>query len=128
MRVRFPERDTPLQTEHRSNNNNNNDMRPPQNGGRRRRTRHRRFQNPGQFHEQFPQPDAGPPQLTAEQLAEKTKTELIALAGELEIEILTPAKLKKDDIIASILGAQAARSGLEMASGILDRSEEHTSE
>ncbi|MEO7201215.1 MAG: Rho termination factor N-terminal domain-containing protein, partial [Candidatus Tumulicola sp.] len=58
--------------------------------------------------------------LTAEQLAEKTKTELIALAGELEIEILTPAKVKKDEIVASIVAAQAARSGLEMASGILD--------
>jgi transcription termination factor Rho len=116
MRVRFPERDTPLQTEHRPNN----DMRPPQNGGRRRRARHRRFQPPGQFQEQFPTADNGPTLLTADQLAEKTKTELIALAGELEVEIPAPAKVKKDEIVASIMAAQAARSGLEMASGILD--------
>ena len=95
-------------------------MRPPQNGGRQRRARHRRFQPPGQFQEQFPTADNGPTLLTADQLAEKTKTELIALAGELEIEIPAPAKVKKDEIVASIMAAQAARSGLEMASGILD--------
>src|SRR5579863_4677208 len=76
-RVRLFERDTPLQTEHRPNN----DMRPNQGGGggRRRRTRRRHHfgnQNPGQFHEQFPQAESGPPMLTAVQLAEKTKTEL----------------------------------------------------
>ena len=95
-------------------------MRPPQNGGRRRRARHRRFQPPGQFQEQFPTADNGPTLLTADQLAEKTKTELIALAAELEVEIPAPAKVKKDEIVASVLAAQAARSGLEMASGILD--------
>ncbi|HEY1655600.1 MAG TPA: transcription termination factor Rho, partial [Candidatus Tumulicola sp.] len=97
-------------------------MRPGQpGGGRRRRSRHRRFtQHPGQFHDQFPQPDPGPPQLTAAQLTEKTKTELVEIAKEMEIEIPSAAKLKKDEIVASIVSAQASRSGLEMASGILD--------
>jgi transcription termination factor Rho len=97
-------------------------MRPgPPGGGRRRRSRHRRFTpHPQQFHESFPQADSGPPLLTAAQLAEKTKTELVEIAKELEIEILSAAKLKKDDIVTSIVTAQAARSGLEMASGILD--------
>jgi transcription termination factor Rho len=99
-------------------------MRPQQpGGGRRRRSRRRHHfpnQHPGQFHEQFPQADAGPPAPTAAQLAEKTKTELVAIAKELEVEIASPAKLKKDEIIALILQAQTARSGVEMASGILD--------
>jgi len=108
--------ETPLQTENRQFN----DMRPPQ-GGRRRRSRHRRFgQHPGQFHDQFPQADLTPPQPTAAQLAEKTKTELAAIATEMEIDVPNAAKLKKDDIVALIVAAQAARSGLEMASGILD--------
>ncbi|MBV8582539.1 MAG: Rho termination factor N-terminal domain-containing protein, partial [Candidatus Eremiobacteraeota bacterium] len=58
--------------------------------------------------------------LTQAQLAEKTKTDLVELARELEVEIPSPAKLKKDDIVALIVTAQTARSGLEMASGILD--------
>ncbi len=93
-------------------------MRP---GGRRRRSRRRHGGfNPNQFHEPFPQPDPGPPMLTAVQLAEKTKPELVELAKELEIELLTPAKLKKDEIVAMIVQGQIARSGLEHASGILD--------
>jgi transcription termination factor Rho len=99
-------------------------MRPQQpGGGRRRRSRRRHHfpnQHPGQFHEQFPQADSGPPAPTAAQLGEKTKTELVAIAKELEVEIASPAKLKKDEIIALILQAQTARSGVEMASGILD--------
>ncbi|MBV8491531.1 MAG: Rho termination factor N-terminal domain-containing protein, partial [Candidatus Eremiobacteraeota bacterium] len=98
-------------------------MRPQQGGGGRRRRSRRRHhfnQHPGQFHEQFPQAEAGPPMLTAEQLAEKTKTELVEMAKELEVEIATPAKLKKDEIVALILQAQVARSGVEMASGVLD--------
>jgi transcription termination factor Rho len=101
-------------------------MRPPQGGGGRRRRSRRRHnfnQHPGQsgqFHEQFPQAEAGPPMLTADQLAEKTKTELADMAKDLEIEIVSPAKLKKDEIVALIVQAQAARSGVEMASGILD--------
>src|SRR6185312_3399881 len=118
-RVRLYERETPLQTEHRPNN----DMRPQQ-GGQGRRRRSRRRHNFGQhqavYHEQFPQQETLPPMLTAAQLAEKTKTELVELAKELEIEIPAPAKLKKDDIAALIVQAQTARSGLEMASGILD--------
>ena len=38
----------------------------------------------------------------------------------MEIDVPNAAKLKKDDIVALIVAAQAARSGLEMASGILD--------
>jgi transcription termination factor Rho len=98
-------------------------MRPQQGGGGRRRRSRRRHhfnQHPAVFHEQFPQPEAGPPMLTAAQLGEKTKTELIELAKELEIEIPTPAKLKKDDVVALIVQAQTARSGIEMASGVLD--------
>ena len=116
--MRLYERDTPLQTEHRPNN----DTRPQSGGGRRRRSRHRRHfnQHPGQFHDQFPQADAGPPIVTAEQLAEKTKTELVEIARELELEIASPAKLKKDEIVALVVQAQTARSGVEMASGVLD--------
>ncbi len=98
-------------------------MRPQQGGGGRRRRSRRRHhfnQHPAVFHEQFPQPEAGPPILTAAQLGEKTKTELIEVAKELEIEVPSPAKLKKDDVVALIVQAQTARSGIEMASGILD--------
>jgi transcription termination factor Rho len=97
-------------------------MRPQQGGGgRRRRSRRRHFgQHQAVYHEQFPQPESLPPMLTAAQLAEKTKTDLVELAKELEVEIPAPAKLKKDDIVALIVQAQSARSGLEMASGILD--------
>jgi transcription termination factor Rho len=56
--------------------------------------------------------------LTAEQLAEKTKAELNALAKEFEIE--SPLKLKKDELIPRILEIQAQRSGIEIANGVLD--------
>jgi transcription termination factor Rho len=96
-------------------------MRPPQNGGRRRRSRRRHQFTPGQqFQENFPQADAGPPMLTAAQLGEKTKNELVDLAKELEIELVSPAKLKKDEIVELIVQTQISRSGIEMASGILD--------
>jgi transcription termination factor Rho len=114
--VRFYERETPLQTEFRSNDNGR-----PQPGGRRRRPRRRHFgNNQQQFPENFPQAEAGPPMLTTAQLDEKSKAELVELAREFEIEIATPAKVKKDEIVAQILAVQQARSGLEMASGILD--------
>ena len=58
--------------------------------------------------------------LTAAQLAEKTKTELIEIAKELEVELPTPAKLKKDEIVALLVQGQIARSGIEVASGVLD--------
>jgi transcription termination factor Rho len=104
-------------------------MRPPhgggggQQGGQRRRRQRRRHgfpNNPGQFQEQFPQADAGPPMLTAAQLGEKTKNDLIEIAKEMEIEIVSPAKLKKDDIVEMIVQQQIVKSGVEMASGILD--------
>ncbi|MBV8149337.1 MAG: transcription termination factor Rho, partial [Candidatus Eremiobacteraeota bacterium] len=98
-------------------------MRPQQGGGgrrRRSRRRHHYGQHPAVFHDQFPQPEPGPPLLTPAQLGEKTKNELIELAKELEIEIPAPAKVKKDDIVALVVQAQTARSGIELASGILD--------
>jgi transcription termination factor Rho len=98
-------------------------MRPQQGGGGRRRRSRRRHhfgQHQAVYHDQFPQQEALPPMLTAAQLAEKTKTDLVELAKELEIEIPAPAKLKKDDIVALIVQAQTSRSGIEMASGILD--------
>ena len=114
--MRFYERETPLQTEFRSYDNGR-----PQPGGRRRRPRRRHFgNNQQQFPENFPQAEAGPPMLTTAQLDEKSKAELVELAREFEIEIATPAKVKKDEIVAQILAVQQARSGLEMASGILD--------
>jgi len=58
--------------------------------------------------------------LTAADLEEKTKSELVEIAVGFEIEIPSPAKVKKDEIVAQILAAQQQRSGLEMASGILD--------
>ena len=61
---------------------------------------------------------AGPPMLTAQQLGEKSKADLNELAKEFEIP--TPLKLKKDELIPRILEIQAARSGLEVANGILD--------
>jgi transcription termination factor Rho len=96
-------------------------MRPAPGGGRRRRTRRRHHfgQNPTGFHEQLPQVEI-PPMITAAQLTDKTKNELIEVAKELEIEILNPAKLKKDEIVESIVQGQIARSGIEVASGILD--------
>jgi transcription termination factor Rho len=112
-RARLYERDSPLQFDNRSNDGNRN-----QGGGRRRRSRrHRHFNQ--QHNEQFPQIEpAGPPMLAAEQLAEKTKAELNALAKEFEIE--SPLKLKKDELIARILEIQAQRSGVEIANGVLD--------
>ncbi|MDQ2663484.1 MAG: transcription termination factor Rho [Candidatus Eremiobacteraeota bacterium] len=56
--------------------------------------------------------------MTAQQLGEKSKVELNELAKE--FEIATPLKLKKDELIPRILEIQAARSGLEVANGILD--------
>jgi len=60
----------------------------------------------------------GPPMLTMEQLSEKTKAELNALAKEFDIE--SPLKLKKDELIPRILEIQSARSGIEIANGVLD--------
>jgi transcription termination factor Rho len=56
--------------------------------------------------------------LTAQQLAEMSKTELNELAKT--FEIATPVKIKKDDLVAQILEITVARSGLEIASGVLD--------
>ena len=58
--------------------------------------------------------------MTAADLDAKTKAELVDIAAEFEIEIVTPAKVKKDEIVAQILAVQQARSGLEAASGVLD--------
>jgi transcription termination factor Rho len=60
----------------------------------------------------------GPPQLSAEQLAEMSKAELNELAKT--FEIATPVKIKKDELVAEILEAQAQRSGVEAANGVLD--------
>jgi transcription termination factor Rho len=112
-RARLYERDTPLQFDNR------NDGGRPQGGGRRRRSRRHRHFNQQQHNEQFPQIEpAGPPLLTVEQLSEKTKAELNAIAKEFEIE--SPLKLKKDDLIPRILEVQAQRSGVEIANGVLD--------
>jgi len=56
--------------------------------------------------------------ITAQQLEEKSKTELNELAKE--FEIANPLKLKKDELIPKILEIQAVRSGIEMANGVLD--------
>jgi len=56
--------------------------------------------------------------ITAEQLGEKTKAELNAIAKEFEID--SPLKLKKDELIPRILEIQAQRSGIEIANGVLD--------
>src|SRR5690348_2090432 len=92
-----------------------------QGGGRRRRSRRRHHfpQHQAAYHEQLPQVEV-PPMLTAAQLAEKTKTELVELAKEFDVEIATPAKVKKDELVTLLVQAQIARSGIEMASGILD--------
>ncbi|MDQ2991282.1 MAG: transcription termination factor Rho [Candidatus Eremiobacteraeota bacterium] len=58
--------------------------------------------------------------MTAADLEEKTKSELVEIAMGFEIEIASPPKVKKDEIVTLILHAQQQRSGLEMASGILD--------
>jgi transcription termination factor Rho len=117
--VRLYERDTPLQTEHRPNDNG----RPPQPGGRRRRARRRHHFNqqyqPG--NEQFPQSESvQPPLLTAADLEGKKKAELVEIAEINEIPLGNPTTMKKDEIVAVILAAQQQRSGMEMASGILD--------
>src|SRR5579872_509825 len=114
QRARLYERDSQLQFDNR------NDGGRPQGGGRRRRSRrHRQHFNQQQHAEHFPQVEqAGPPMLTAEQLGEKTKAELNAIAKEFEIE--SPLKLKKDDLIPRILEMQAQRSGVEIANGVLD--------
>lgn len=56
--------------------------------------------------------------LSAQQLADMSKTELNELAKT--FEIATPVKIKKDDLVAQILEIAAARSGLELANGVLD--------
>ncbi len=60
----------------------------------------------------------GPPLVSAAQLAEMSKTELNELAKT--FDIATPIKIKKDDLTAQILEIAAARSGLELANGVLD--------
>jgi len=56
--------------------------------------------------------------LSAEQLGEMSKAELNELAKT--FDIATPVKIKKDELVAEILEAQARRSGLEEANGVLD--------
>jgi transcription termination factor Rho len=121
VRTRLSREKTPLQY----------DQRPPQNGrpeggGRRRRSRrHRnRFNENGApaaadvfAQPEFPQP-VGPPLLSAEQLTEMSKAELNELAKT--FDIATPVKIKKDELVAEIVEAQAQRSGLEAANGVLD--------
>jgi transcription termination factor Rho len=117
--VRLYERDTPLQLEHRPNENG----RPQQSGGgRRRRARRKHHFNQQYPHqaEQFPQAEAGPPLLTAADLEGKKKAELVEVATEHEVALGNPTAMKKDEIVAAILAAQQQRSGIEMASGILD--------
>ncbi|HEY9086393.1 MAG TPA: transcription termination factor Rho [Candidatus Tyrphobacter sp.] len=99
----------------------NDNNRPQGGGGRRNRSRRRHHfgGQPQQFREPFPQVEL-PPMLTVDDLDAKTKTDLVELAKEFDIEVLTPAKTKKDELIAQIIAAQAARSGIEAASGILD--------
>ena len=130
--VRLYERDTPLQPEYRNNDNN----RPQQGaGGRRRRSRRRHGgggynqqyqQRPVEFQDNY-QPEPQEPVLTAEDLADKKKAELVELAQSMQVAVANLAALKKDEIIAQILAHQEAtraqrqaESGLEMASGILD--------
>ncbi len=106
-----------------SNLEQRNDNNRPQGGGGRRHRPRRRHHfgggHPPQFREPFPQVEM-PPLLTSAQLEEKTKNDLVEVAKEFNIELLAPAKIKKDELIAQILAAQAARSGIEAASGILD--------
>ncbi len=58
--------------------------------------------------------------LTAADLEGKKKAELVEIAQQQEIALGNTTTMKKDDIVAAILAAQQQRSGLEMASGILD--------
>ena len=116
----FRERATPLQYDNRPPQNGR-----PEGGGRRRRSRrHRNRPSDGVPSQadvfaqpEFPQP-VGPPQLSAEQLDEMSKAELNELAKT--FDIATPVKIKKDDLVAQILEAQAQRSGVEAANGVLD--------
>src|SRR5580693_2628286 len=116
----FRERATPLQYDNRPPQNGR-----PEGGGRRRRSRrHRNRPSDGVPSQadvfaqpEFPQP-VGPPQLSAEQLDEMSKAELNELAKT--FDIATPVKIKKDDLVAEILDAQARKSGLEEANGVLD--------
>ncbi|MBV8638758.1 MAG: transcription termination factor Rho [Candidatus Eremiobacteraeota bacterium] len=58
--------------------------------------------------------------LTAADLEGKKKAELVEIAQQQEIALGNTTTMKKDEIVAAILAAQQSRSGLEMASGILD--------
>ncbi|HEY5341218.1 MAG TPA: transcription termination factor Rho [Candidatus Aquilonibacter sp.] len=58
--------------------------------------------------------------MTAADLESKKKAELVEIAEINEIPLGNPTTMKKDEIIAVILAAQQQRSGMEMASGILD--------
>ncbi len=58
--------------------------------------------------------------LTAADLEGKKKAELVEIAKSQEIALGNTVAMKKDEIVAAILAAQQQRSGLEMASGILD--------
>ncbi|MEO9170592.1 MAG: Rho termination factor N-terminal domain-containing protein, partial [Candidatus Baltobacteraceae bacterium] len=64
--------------------------------------------------------ETGPSLLTAADLAEKKKAELVEIATSNEIALGNPTTMKKDEIIAAIIAGQQQRSGLEMASGVLD--------
>ena len=97
-------------------------MRPPHGGGGRRRRSRRRHASrriPGRSTNRWRKSTSRrcSPRRNS---AEKTKTELLDVAKELEIEIPTPAKLKKDEIVELLVQGQIARSGIEVASGILD--------
>ncbi|MDE2481968.1 MAG: transcription termination factor Rho, partial [bacterium] len=58
--------------------------------------------------------------MTAADLEGKKKAELVEIAKSQELELGNTVAMKKDEIVAAILAAQQQRSGLEMASGILD--------
>jgi transcription termination factor Rho len=58
--------------------------------------------------------------LTAADLEDKKKAELVEIAESSEVALANPTTMKKDEIIAAILAAQQQRSGIEMASGVLD--------
>ncbi len=58
--------------------------------------------------------------LTAADLEGKKKAELVEIAQQQELALGNTTTMKKDEIVAAILAAQQQRSGLEMASGILD--------
>ena len=58
--------------------------------------------------------------LTAADLEGKKKAELVEIAQQQELALGNTTTMKKAEIVAAILAAQQQRSGLEMASGILD--------